>query len=527
MRHRPVLLLAALTACGPSAPSTTPTPARPVITAEELRSDLFAFAADSFRGRETGTPESLRAARFLVQRLMALGVEPAGDSLYYHRVPLVRQSFGPDTRFTLQQGGVTSTLALGSDLVPLVNLGPGAPLPRRNAEGDIVFAGYGMNSDGRSDFKGIDATGKVLVMLHGAPPSVTDTALRKRLESQDELGGRLMRAVMLRPSAVVILMTGGTTDFYQQAAPELMRTVTPAPGDRTTSDAERPLPMVLLGLAKPGSPLLPARWPADDAPQALTGRSLSARIQLRLDPFTAYNVAGIVRGGDARLNKSYVALGAHYDHIGLQGGASPDSIANGADDDGSGSVTVLALAKALSANRPRRSVLLVWHTAEEKGLFGSARFAQQPTVPIDSIVAMINTDMVGRRGGPTAQWNSQTMGEQAADRLYIVGPAAAPNEQSRVIGAIADSVNARQVQPLQFDRTWDTANHPERIYFRSDHYSYAVKGIPVLFFTTGLHEDYHKVSDEPQKIDYEKMARISAYLLELTATLGNREARPR
>jgi Zn-dependent M28 family amino/carboxypeptidase len=240
-----------------------------------------------------------------------------------------------------------------------------------------------------------------------------------------------------------------------------------------------------------------------------------------------YNVVGIVRGADTHLNKTYVAYGAHYDHVGIQHGMSPDSIANGADDDGSGSVTLLAIAKSLMAGRPRRSALFVWHIGEEKGLLGSAYFTDHPTVPIDSIVAQLNADMIGRNGGTDATFDSRVSGRAAANKLFVVGPNAAPNGQSRVLGAILDSVNARQMQPMQLDHEWDSTTHPEKIYERSDHYNYAKKGIPILFFTTGLHEDYHKVSDEVQKIDFDKMARIGSLLLELGTTVGNRSARPR
>ncbi|MEX2178632.1 MAG: M28 family peptidase, partial [Gemmatimonadaceae bacterium] len=316
-------------------------------------------------------------------------------------------------------------------------------------------------------------------------------------------------------------------EFYTQAAPELMRTVTASPGDRTTSDSERPLPMIILGLARPNSPLLPANWQADDSPRPLDGRTFLGRIDLRQDQVTSHNIVAVVRGTDPLLNKTFVAFGAHYDHIGIQPRMSPDSIANGADDNGSGTVAMLALARSLRDNPPRRSVLFVWHTAEEKGLLGSAYFTSNPTVPIDSIVAHVNLDMIGRRGGATAAFNSQTDGVAAENRVYVVGPMAAPNGQSRVLGAILDTVNARQLRPMELDREWDTPDHPERIYFRSDHVNYAQKGIPVLFFTTGLHEDYHKVSDEPAKVDYQKMSRISALLLELGAALANRESRPR
>lgn len=531
MRRHLVSGLTLLGACagGGSTTTTTPGPApvSPAIASSELRRDLSVFASDSFTGRETGTPGAMRAARFLVERVMSLGLEPAGDSLYLQRVPLVRNTFTPATRLAVTVGSSTVPLTLGTDVIPWVNLGAGTPLPRRNAEGDLVFAGYGMNTMGRTDFKGITDAGKVIVMLHGAPASITDSAARKQLEGVDELAQRIVRALQLRPVAIVLLMTGGTTDYYAQLSPELLRSVTEAPGDQSTSDAQRPLPMALVGRARAGSPLLPANWPSDDSPQPLTGRRFSGHVELRADPFTAYNVVAVVRGADPRLNKTYVAFGAHYDHIGILSGMSPDSIANGADDDGSGSVTMLAVAKVLKAAPPKRSALFVWHTGEEKGLLGSAYFADHPTVPIDSIVAQLNADMIGRRGGPVATFDSRVSGDAMANRLYVVGPSAAPNNQSKALGAILDSLNARQTRPFQLDHEWDTANHPEHIYERSDHFNYARKGIPIVFFTTGLHEDYHKVSDEPMKIDYDKMARVGALLIDLGTTLGNRGTRPK
>lgn len=528
MRHRFALGLVVLAACARTAPAPAgPAPIIPPITAEELRRDLFVFASDSFGGRETGTPYAMKAARFLADRLMQLGIEPGGDSLYYQRVPLVREGVSPATRIAVSQGQSTSPLALGSDVMPWVDLGSGLPAPRHNAEGDLVFAGYGMNTLGRNDFRDIKDAGKVIVMVHDAPPEITDSATRKNLQSQEELGNRLVRALQLRPEAIILLMGPGTSDFYSMLVPGIMRAVSAAPGDLTTSDTQRPLPMILVGLAKPGSLLLPANWPADNAPQTLAGRRFIGHVEVRREPFTAYNVVGIVRGSDPAWNKSYVAFGAHYDHIGIQSGMKPDSIANGADDDGSGSITMLAVAKTMMIARPKRSALFVWHVGEEKGLLGSAYFTDHPTVPIDSIVAQLNADMIGRNGGPTSTFDTRVSGASAENRIYVVGPNAAPNHQSKVLGAILDSVNARQVAPLRLDHEWDSQTHPERIYDRSDHFNYARKGIPIIFFTTGLHEDYHRVSDEPQKINYEKMARVGNLLVELGSTVANRAARPR
>jgi Zn-dependent M28 family amino/carboxypeptidase len=157
-------------------------------------------------------------------------------------------------------------------------------------------------------------------------------------------------------------------------------------------------------------------------------------------------------------------------------------------------------------------VLFVWHVGEEKTLLGSDFFTTHPTVPIDSIVAQINADMIGRN---------------APDLLYVVGPRAAPNNQSVVLGAIVDSVNARQASPFRLNREWDSLTHPEQAYQRSDHFNYARMGIPIVFFTTGTHDDYHTVRDEPSKIDYDKMARIAALFVDVGTALANRSTRPR
>ena len=483
------------------------------VTSGELRSDVYAFAADSFRGRETGTPDARRAAMFIADRVMALGLEPAGDSMYVQRVPLAKQRLTPNTRFVVSDGNAVRRLILGDDIAPLLSLGPGAPEPKRAASGDVVFAGYGLQSKtlGRDDLSKVDLVGKVVVVIHGAPPNMEARA-KEQLEGQAELGARLGRLMPFHPAAIVLLMNEGTRPFYQQIATELQRVVVPRDQYETTSDDQRPLPMILLGVAKPGSPLLPSGWPRDDRPQALTGRRFTAHVETARDPFTAYNVVAVVRGTEPKLNKTYVAFGAHYDHIGIQPPVDGDSIANGADDDGSGSMAMLAIARRLAASPARRSALFVWHVGEEKGLLGSAYFTEHSTVPVDSIVAQLNADMIGRN---------------ASDQLYIVGPSAAPNGQSRLLGKIVDSVNAALPRPFVIDRELDALDHPEQIYQRSDHYNYARQGVPIVFFTTGLHADYHRVSDDPSKIDYEKLARVANLILEAGAAVGNRSARPR
>ena len=523
-RHRALPLAFAVAAC--ASPGRVPGPAAPrvprAISADELRRDLFVFASDSFRGREMGTPDERRAARFLADRLSRLGVEPAGDSGYFQQIPLVRLSLGAGTRFTVTEGGAATTIPLGAQLTPLLTLGEG-PLPRLDADGDVVFAGYGITSArlARDDLSPLgDLRGKVVVVVNGAPPG-TDSAQRATLEGRPAIAQRVGQLLLRRPAAIVVLLTGKLAEEFAGAAEDIAESMVSPEADRASRDADRPLPMVLLGVAPAGpSPLVPAGWPRDDRARPLTGRRLAARAELVRAPVQGLNVVGLVRGRDPSRNRTYVAFGAHFDHIGVvapepaQARPGLDSIANGADDDGSGSVTLLALARAYheAPTRPRRSVLLVWHGGEEKGLIGSEYFTSHPTVPLDSIVAQINADMIGRNG---------------KDSIYVIGPNAAPNGQSRVLGAIVDSVNAALPAPFTLLRSYDSPTDPEQYYYRSDHYNYAKHGIPIVFFSTGLHADYHKVSDEPQKIDYDKLAHVAGLLFDVGMAVGDREARPR
>lgn len=297
-----------------------------------------------------------------------------------------------------------------------------------------------------------------------------------------------------------------------QLLPGVLRSVSLAQDRAEVPEDARPLPLILVGRLRAGSPLLPSGWPGDDRPQVLTGRRLNAQLDLRRERFTGYNIAAIARGTDPALNRSYVAFGSHYDHIGILPAINGDSIANGADDDGSGTIAMLDVARAFRERPTRRSALFVWHTGEEKGLLGSEYFTNRPTVPIDSIVAQINADMIGRN---------------APQLLYVVGPAAAPRGQSRRLGQMVDSVNATLAMPFAFNREWDSPTHPENIYERSDHFNYAQKGIPIVFFTSGLHDDYHKVSDDISKIDFAKLTRVGELMFRTGQAVGNRAARPR
>jgi hypothetical protein len=239
------------------------------------------------------------------------------------------------------------------------------------------------------------------------------------------------------------------------------------------------------------------------------------------------NVVGIIPGSDPRLRDTYVMFGAHYDHVGYQqtppgqgrggggGGAAAqpaaggcvgqsrntptpgDIINNGADDDGSGTVSIMAIAKAFATGpKPKRSLLFVWHAGEEAGLLGSRYMADYPSVPLDKVSAQLNIDMVGR---------NRCDDPKESNTVYVVGS----DRISTELHDLNEDANGSLEKPMKLDYEMNDPADPESIYTRSDHYSYASKGIPIIFYTTGLHRDYHYVTDEVSRIEFPKMAHIA------------------
>jgi putative aminopeptidase FrvX len=300
----------------------------------------------------------------------------------------------------------------------------------------------------------------------------------------------------------------------------------------------------------------------DSATVGLTGKTFQGTVTFVETPAPSRNVVAVLRGSDPKLRGEYVAIGAHNDHVGFNASpfdhdsirayndarrklelASPnhqvsaeqaaqikvnvdslhrahparrDSIFNGADDDGSGTTAVLEIAEAFAGakTKPKRSLIFVWHTGEELGLFGAQHFTDNPTVPRDSIVAQLNMDMVGRGraddepgGGP--------------GYLQLIGT----RRLSTELGDMIETVNKQRRQPFTFDYQYDASGHPEQFYCRSDHYMYARYGIPIAFFTTGSHRDYHEVTDEPQYIDYDKLAAVSQFVYDVATTVANLDHR--
>jgi Zn-dependent M28 family amino/carboxypeptidase len=255
-------------------------------------------------------------------------------------------------------------------------------------------------------------------------------------------------------------------------------------------------------------------------------KRLRLSLKLSVTEASTQNVVGVLEGKDPKLKREYVALGAHYDHVGASGatGCRPvgeDTICNGADDDGSGTTALLTMAEAFAKGpRPQRSVLFVWHAGEEKGLWGSEYFTRYPTVPLAQVVAQLNIDMIGRsrKAGDTNPANQMLTGP---DEIYVIGS----RMMSTQLGDLNEAVN-REYLNLKYNYHYDEPNDPERLFYRSDHFNYAKHGVPIIFYFDGVHEDYHKPTDTPDKIDYQKMQSIARTVFILASELANAPARP-
>lgn len=543
------------------------------ITAADLRVWLTTISSDDFEGRAAFSEGLGLAASYIAGELRAMGVKPGGDhGSYFQRVPVLGIKATSRNTITLTVNGESRTFRDGEGFTLPKNAGG----KRTLTSDQIEFVGYGVMVPALKvdDYAGRAVAGKVVVFLGPRGPKSAEAPEIRRL-----LRGRSRYATdVLKAMATIGPVMPNPFGPPPGAAPS--SSLSPSP---SASPAAGPPPRV--GGGAFGSPLPPPDFTtverldkaippgvsaqdeffeflfsgaevkyadlktkaANQEPLpavSLKGVSISfgidADYQVVRTQFTR-NVVGIVEGGDAKLKDSYVAFGAHYDHVGYAEGeivdapvspATPngkrrlgavgpvtasaieDRIWNGADDDGSGTVTLLSLAKAFAAGpKTRRSLLFVWHTGEERDLWGSRYYADFASVSMDKIVAQLNMDMVGRN-------NKDDVKE--ANTVYLVGS----DRISTELHNLSEDANASSNAPMKLDYAMNDPADLEQVYYRSDHYSYAVKGVPIIFYTTGLHGDYHHNTDSVEKINFNKMARISQLMLETGRRVANLDHPP-
>jgi hypothetical protein len=497
------------------------------ITQASLRTWLTYLASDDLEGRGTFTEGLGLAAAYIAEQLKEGGVKPGGSQgSYFQRVEVLGVRSTNRSSVTVEVNGQARTFKNGEGVRFPANVGNKRTLTLEQVE----FAGYGLNlGSDYNDYAGRDVKGRAVIWLGARGPKSADPRQVGRL-----LASRAAYALEEMGAGAAIAPPESSGGQRGPAGAPSNSGARGAQPDFTTS--QRLDTVIQPGITSSDEFLeflfsssdfkyadLKAKAELQEDLPRFTLKNVRLTFELDADyqvVNTRYtrNVIGVVEGRDPRLKATYVAFGAHYDHTGYSQGVLPNSqtdrINNGADDDGSGSAALIGLARAFARDpKPRRSALFIWHSGEEIGLYGSRYFADHPTVPLENIVAQINVDMVGRNHNNLPA-ESNTVYSIGADRI------------STQLHNILIDANASMPKPLTLDFQLNDPTDPERLYYRSDHYSYAAKGIPVIFFTTFLHPDYHRVTDELDKIDFPKLSRISDLIYEAGRRLANLDNPP-
>ncbi|HEU5040268.1 MAG TPA: M20/M25/M40 family metallo-hydrolase [Gemmatimonadales bacterium] len=441
-----------------------------LITPERLRQHILIIADDSMLGRATPGPGLERASAYVAGQFAALGLTPAGDADgYEQRWGLSRWT--PDTATSrIELAGTEGRLAprLGVDVRYVAGAVTG-----RTVEGETVLLD-GPDAAARASDRELRGRVAVLPVDYGQPLAPTLPALVERLAA--------------RARAVIILGNRDSITFAQRLAAAAEPRLTP---DFRADDD--------------GAPVLELHRRALGRGELRSGVRVSIHLQRRtLSRATAPNLVGVLEGSDPSLRREYVAITAHVDGVGTRPGAT-DSINNGADDNATGLAALLEIARVFrqSGARPRRSILFLVPSGEERGLWGSGYFVRRPPVPLARIVAELNMDLIGRN------WS---------DSVIVVGPE---------LSTLGETLRAAVAAHPELRMAPVTDRWPEeRIFYRSDHYHFARAGVPVLFFTSGTHPDYHQPTDSPDRVDPDKASRVARLLYQVAARVADDPARP-
>lgn len=517
----------------PTRPAATAgTSSEPDIRPNELREWLSYLASDELAGRATYTEGLTKAAQYIERHVRSWRLEPRGDEgTFFQDVAVVRVRAKSRSSVTVRVGTRTRTFTDGHGVTFPRNAGGKQSLTIDRVE----FAGYGLDlaAARHQDFARGSVEGAAVIWLGERGPSALAAERYRRVlagrsrYATDQL--RAAAAIGPAPQRTGRRQGGGTAASRAPEFTTSQRLDRPTAPSLTASDdffeflfAGAPVRYrTLKRLAAAGEPLAPFR---------LDRVSLTFTVDVDYEVVRTdhtQNVVAMVRGSDPAFSTSYVAFGAHYDHVGsveagsgrtppgiVSPSAPDDHVWNGADDDGSGTAALMALAKAFAAGpRPRRSLLFVWHAAEEIGRYGSRYFVDHPPVPGEAIITQLNIDMVGRNRDDKA-------GE--ADTVYLVGS----DRISTELHEASQAADLALPEPLILDYELNDPTDTEQIYYRSDHYSYASRGIPVIFFTTGLHPDYHANTDDVSRILFDKLARVTRLVYETGARVANLDHPP-
>jgi hypothetical protein len=488
------MLQAQARSSAPSRPTAPPAAALAAITEADLKRDMFVLASDNFRGREAGTLDELRASMWLADQARAIGLEPAGDDGSYFQWWSLRRTRVSDASRVVIAG---DTLVLWKDVIVLT------PTTAVFDNQPIVWVGSAQGPE----LAAIDIRGKVVAAELIAPPTTANVTP----QNQNPLGNAAVnqrRDTLMAHGASAIIYVAGPSfdDAWLRRVPTGVRGTyqvdstrsgnVPIGGGRGRGNAARAVPQV---------------WVSREKAALVQAPDARATLSLAVASYTypSVNIVAKVPGTDRARRDEVVLFSGHQDHDGVRYVVDGDSIWNGADDNASVAVGMLAIGRAVVKRPMPRTALFVWHGAEERGLLGSQWFSRHPTVKKENIVAVLNADMIGRNNPDSAA-------------LLGVQP---PHLNSNALVAAAYAAN-QMTGKFIIDTSWDNPRHREGWYFRSDHLPYARANIPAIMFSTLLHPDYHTPRDNPENIDIAKLARMARWMYATGWIIGNAAERP-
>ena len=467
------------------------------ITQDELKEHLYIYASDEFEGRETGKPGQKKAIAYLKKQYEALGIPAAqtnGD--YFQKVPLEIGKI-PNGAISINN----ETYELGEDLLTFT--------AAKGNPSEIVYLGYGIEDEGYSDYKGLDLTGKVVLIKSGEPIdangiyTISGTAEKSVWSNVSEAIGK-KTTLAFEKGAI------GALYYDAQVFPRFKNYFDVNKNNNSgrmnlTAEASEKF-MVMLN--EKSAKALKSNIDSDHTPATMAA-NLKMEVESANEKIDSENVAAIIKGSEKP--NEYLIISSHLDHIGISGDGQ---INNGADDDGSGSVALLEIAEAFKkaaneGNGPKRSVVFLHVTGEEKGLLGSKYYTDyDPIYPLNQTVANLNIDMIGR---------IDPNREGDRNYIYLIGS----DKLSTELHNLSEEINTKYAN-IELDYKYNDENDPNRFYYRSDHYNFAKNNIPIIFYFNGTHADYHKPGDTPDKINYDLLENRTRLVFHTAWEVANR-----
>ncbi|HJS55250.1 MAG TPA: M28 family peptidase [Chitinophagaceae bacterium] len=465
------------------------------ITAADLKKHLYIVASPENEGRDTPSPGLEKAANYIEEHFRSMGLKPGNGDSYRMPYPLYRDSLlGSSFKVNGKDYELNTDYQNG-------NSNYSAEMPFSEA----VFAGYGIVDDKLDSYKDLDVRGKAVIILEGTPADYKPAG--QGFRSASGTFGKLNAAAKTGAAAVLMILKG----FPK--SPTITQSNWSLNGYRSAFNPQlfyisENIASAIMG--EDGKGVFDKM-----TPNSLQGKNYKANIDLSFRKTTittsVSNVMGLLEGTDKK--DEYVIITAHYDHVGKRN----SQIYYGADDDGSGTVSVLELAEAFvkakaQGKGPRRSILFMTVSGEEHGLWGSAYYTNHPVYPLEKTTVNLNIDMIGRIG------NEYMKDKDSANYVYVIGD----NKLSSDLTPITEAVNSTYTK-LKLDKKYNDPKDPNRFYYRSDHYNFAEKGVPIIFYFNGVHPDYHRPTDTPDKIKYDLLEKRAKLVFYTAMEIANRE----